>query len=144
MELTAPQIEWNRASNTPCFSQPGLGRIIPVPSFLSRQCLVSHRLAKIGLGRKLKHERPWLRRKTAAALAGCRLSQATVERYRDRDRANPPGVAPMTPTGRLPNTCGMSDTGRDNQSMAFLNTPGTPLLYSGVASNKPSQAITRA
>jgi len=55
-----------------------------------------------------------------------------------------PGEAPITATGRLPNTLGMSAEGRDIQSMAFLNTPGIPLLNSGVTSSKPSQAITCA
>ena len=52
----------------------------------------------------------------------------------------PPGDAPITATGRSPNTCAISDAGRDNQSIAFLNTPGMPLLYSGVTSSRPSQA----
>ena len=51
---------------------------------------------------------------------------------------NPPGDAPMTPTGRPPKTRAISVSGRDNQSIAFLNTPGIELLYSGVTSNKPS------
>src|SRR5213594_4088916 len=51
---------------------------------------------------------------------------------------NPPGEAPMIATGRLPNTRGMSAGGLDSQSIAFLNTPGIELLYSGVASSKPS------
>jgi hypothetical protein len=44
----------------------------------------------------------------------------------------------MIPTGRPPNTRLMSAGGRDNQSMAFLNTPGIELLYSGVTSRSPS------
>ena len=55
----------------------------------------------------------------------------------------PPGEAPISPTGLSPNTRLMSLPGRDSQSIAFLNTPGMPLLYSGVASNNPS-AVTMA
>jgi len=46
----------------------------------------------------------------------------------------------MSANGRPPNTRLMSDDGRDSQSIAFLNTPGMPLLYSGVTSNTPSAA----
>ena len=34
----------------------------------------------------------------------------------------------------------MSDGGRLSQSIAFLKTPGMPLLYSGVTSSSPSAA----
>ena len=46
----------------------------------------------------------------------------------------------MIPTGRPPNTRPMSALGRDSQSIAFLNTPGIELLYSGVTSSSPSAA----
>ena len=45
----------------------------------------------------------------------------------------PPGEAPIRAKGLLPNTRLMSSAGRESQSMAFLKTPGMPLLYSGVA-----------
>src|SRR3546814_10292880 len=51
---------------------------------------------------------------------------------------NPPGEAPMTATGLAAKTRGMSAGGREAQSIAFLNTPGILLLYSGVASSSPS------
>ena len=50
----------------------------------------------------------------------------------------------MTATGRPPNTRGMSAAGRVSQSIAFLNTPGSELLYSGVTSSRPSAATTRS
>src|SRR5215471_5827745 len=49
-----------------------------------------------------------------------------------------PGVAPMTATGRPPNTLGMSTAGLDSQSIAFFSTPGIELLYSGVTIKRPS------
>src|SRR6185369_16937474 len=53
---------------------------------------------------------------------------------------NPPGDAPTSAT-RLPaKTRAASAGGRDSQSIAFLKTPGTELLYSGVASSRPSAA----
>ena len=52
----------------------------------------------------------------------------------------PPGDAPINATGLPPNTRGMSVAGRDSQSIAFLNTPGIELLYSGVTSSRPSAA----
>src|SRR3981189_3129204 len=39
----------------------------------------------------------------------------------------PPGDAPITATGRLPNTFGISGAGRDSQSIAFFDHPGRPL-----------------
>lgn len=56
----------------------------------------------------------------------------------------PPGEAPITATGRPPNTRPMSLAGREAQSMAFLNTPGMPLLYSGVTSSSPSAPVIAA
>jgi hypothetical protein len=38
----------------------------------------------------------------------------------------------------------MSFGGRVSQSIAFLNTPGSELLYSGVASTSPSAAAIRS
>ena len=35
-----------------------------------------------------------------------------------------PGVAPISATGRSPNTLGMSEAGREHQSIAFFTTPG--------------------
>ena len=49
-----------------------------------------------------------------------------------------PGEAPMMAMRRPPNTRRASVLGRDSQSMVFLNTPGMPLLYSGVTSSTPS------
>ena len=46
----------------------------------------------------------------------------------------------MIPTGRPPKTRRMSALGRDSQSIAFLNTPGIELLYSGVTRSRPSAA----
>jgi hypothetical protein len=54
------------------------------------------------------------------------------------------GDAPMTPTGRPRKTRAMSESGRESQSIAFLNTPGNELLYSGVTSSKPSVATMRS
>ncbi|MNC89721.1 hypothetical protein D3C83_56990 [compost metagenome] len=48
----------------------------------------------------------------------------------------------MRPTGFPPNTRALSSGGRDSQSIAFLNTPGMELLYSGVTSSSPSAAAT--
>ena len=53
---------------------------------------------------------------------------------------NPPGDAPISATGRPPNTRRMSLAGRDSQSIAFLKTPGIELLYSGVTRSRPSAA----
>jgi Adenylate and Guanylate cyclase catalytic domain len=50
----------------------------------------------------------------------------------------PPGEAPMSATGLPPKMAWMSAGGLDNQSIAFLNTPGIELLYSGVARSSPS------
>jgi len=61
----------------------------------------------------------------------------------DRIVPNRPGLAPITATGRLPNTFGISPGGRDIQSIAFLSTPGIELLYSGVTSNRPSARASR-
>ena len=55
-----------------------------------------------------------------------------------------PGVAPRIATALSPKTRGMSRGGRDSQSTAFLRTPGTELLYSGVASRSPSAAAMRS
>src|SRR4029079_10864217 len=41
-----------------------------------------------------------------------------------------PGVAPLTPIALPPYTRGISADGRLVQSIAFLNTPGSELLYS--------------
>ena len=60
----------------------------------------------------------------------------------DRMVPKPPGEAPSNATGRPPNSEGIPLAGRDSQSMAFLNTPGMPLLYSGVNSSTPSLAMT--
>jgi hypothetical protein len=57
---------------------------------------------------------------------------------------NPPGEVPRTATGRPPKTRAMSDDGRLSQSMAFLDTPGMPLLYSGVNSIRPSAPTMRS
>jgi len=51
---------------------------------------------------------------------------------------NPPDDAPMIATGLPPNARSASFAGLDSQSMAFLNTPGIELLYSGVTSRSPS------
>src|SRR5687768_1184080 len=57
---------------------------------------------------------------------------------------NGPGDAPISATGLPPNTRLMSACGRVSQSMAFLNTPGIELLYSGVTSSRPSAPATRS
>jgi hypothetical protein len=46
----------------------------------------------------------------------------------------------MTATGLLASTS--SGLGRESQSMAFLSTPGTDQLYSGVAIRSASAAAT--
>ena len=51
-----------------------------------------------------------------------------------------PIVAPHSATARPPNTRGMSAGGRDSQSIAFLNGPGSELLYSGVTSSSAVRA----
>ena len=48
-----------------------------------------------------------------------------------------PGDAPMSATSLPPKIRWMSAAGLDNQSIAFLNTPGIELLYSGVARSRP-------
>jgi hypothetical protein len=44
----------------------------------------------------------------------------------------------MSTTGLPPKMAWKSAGGLDNQSIAFLNTPGIELLYSGVARSSPS------
>jgi hypothetical protein len=48
----------------------------------------------------------------------------------------------MMATG-LPFNAGGSSSGRDSQSSAFFNTPGSELLYSGVAIRTASAAYTK-
>ena len=53
-----------------------------------------------------------------------------------------PVVAPITAAG-LP-CSGVEVRGREAQSIAFLSTPGTDELYSGVANSSPSAAAIAA
>src|SRR5215210_7639546 len=56
---------------------------------------------------------------------------------------NAPGEAPMRPTARPRKTRGTSAGGRVIQSIAFLNTPGIELLYSGVTRSSASAIALR-
>src|SRR2546422_2478033 len=60
------------------------------------------------------------------------------------DRSPRSRVAPISATGRSPNTRAMSFAGRDSQSIAFLKTPGSELLYSGVTSRSPLDEAIRS
>jgi hypothetical protein len=50
----------------------------------------------------------------------------------------------MRPTVRPRKMRGTSEGGRVIQSMAFLNTPGIELLYSGVTRSSASASATRS
>ena len=121
----------------------------------ARRQIRRNRRGIFAVGRERAHRRAFrprrIRRWHARPVGGrrsrppCRASSARAATPSVTSSVpKPPGDAPMTATGRLPNTRGISAVGRDNQSIAFLNTPGIPLLYSGVTSNRPSAATTRS